>query len=228
MNKITFSKFTCTVISKTTSNVTCEMDTTSEISTNMWLPLSVDVVGYGTALIDIKDYWMNSAIFKLAVTDVFPLSGSRSGGTLITIRGFGFLADTVVSVAGSECIQTNRTYYMITCVTPECAECPEGNVQKKVNVYDSTYQTEQQAAVNTVHKFNYDESLTPVIHSVSPGTLDEVDESLTITGVRFGNASRHLTITINNVPCDIDSFNVSSQTNQIVCHVTAVEVGELI
>lgn len=101
----------------------------------------------------------NAKLTSLALASLQPSSGSLAGGTLLTITGNGFVTgNTSVMLGSYPCTIVTLTPAMVTCLTHSFKET---QVQVNIKVFGVNYPP---------LSFNYTQSQTPNITTVSPTT----------------------------------------------------------
>lgn len=114
----------CEVTSATATQLTC----TVKEGTAGTYPLRVEVgLGRGFATSTVS----SSIVISLDITSLTPVTGSQTGGTLLTIVGSGFhpiAANNTVTVGGNLCIPIESTYSLLTCRTPSGTSSSAGTV----------------------------------------------------------------------------------------------------
>ena len=62
--------------------------------------------------------------FTSGLSSISPTSGSRKGGLLLTIAGFGFSPDATVTVGGEACTVESQSLTGIVCLVPAITTTP--------------------------------------------------------------------------------------------------------
>uniref|UniRef100_A0A8C5F806 PKHD1 like 1, tandem duplicate 1 n=1 Tax=Gadus morhua TaxID=8049 RepID=A0A8C5F806_GADMO len=138
----------------------------------------------------------------LNVTSISPLSGSVAGGTLLTVSGFGFGEDTVVTVGGEECSVVDLRFDELACRTPAASAGSQS-----VTVWGGDM---SQTASSS---FNYDESLTPLIATMSPEKTTVIGHRvLTITGSNLGSSANETAVFVGRGPCPMLEWSPGNLT----------------
>uniref|UniRef100_A0A8C5AWE7 PKHD1 like 1, tandem duplicate 1 n=1 Tax=Gadus morhua TaxID=8049 RepID=A0A8C5AWE7_GADMO len=131
------------------------------------------------------------------VRDCVCLVASLPGGTLLTVSGFGFGEDTVVTVGGEECSVVDLRFDELACRTPAVRE------------RDATIDMSQTASSS----FNYDESLTPLIATMSPEKTTVIGHRvLTITGSNLGSSANETAVFVGRGPCPMLEWSPGNLT----------------
>jgi alpha-tubulin suppressor-like RCC1 family protein len=139
-------------------------------------------------------------------TSVFPVDGSSSGGTDITITGTDFTSSATVTVDGAPCTGVVVTQLVapaaeITCTTPLAPSGPGA-----VNVVVTNLDGQSDATPET---FTY---MSPVLMSVSPALGPTAGgTAITIDGQYFHSTA---TVEVDGVNCPVTSRTADTQ---IVC-----------
>ena len=203
---VTIGGETCTIVSSTTTSVTC---TVPSLAGGVPRDLSVVNTDYGSA--DVNDIQIT---INFEVSGISPIEGSQGGGTLLIINGFGFdtEGELSVSICSSTCTVESYTTTEIQCRTP-VAESDLSESSCDVSVF------QQGLEEDAPMQFTYKEDLTPLLTSVSPnfgggggGTR------ITIVGTGFDDSGNM--VTIDGVECDIQS----ETSTTIVCDTNRNEV----
>ncbi|XP_029369318.1 PKHD1 like 1, tandem duplicate 1 isoform X2 [Echeneis naucrates] len=129
--------------------------------------------------------------YQLIVSSFSPLSGSLAGGTLLTVKGFGFSWNATVTVGSDECVLVDATDTELKCRTPAGAA---GSQAVTVMVGNMS-----QAAGGS---FTYDNNLTPQISAMSPNTTTVIGRRvLTIQGSNLGAPDNNSGVLVGREAC---------------------------
>nr|XP_046273956.1 PKHD1 like 1, tandem duplicate 1 [Scatophagus argus] len=129
--------------------------------------------------------------YQLVVSSFSPLSGSVAGGTLLTLRGFGFSQNTAVAVGSEECAVVHASAVELKCRTPAGAA---GSQTVTVMVGNMS-----QTASSS---FTYDTNLTPQISSLSPSTTTVIGHRvLSIQGSNLGVLANDSMVFVGGEEC---------------------------
>ncbi|KAM9737277.1 LOW QUALITY PROTEIN: PKHD1 like 1, tandem duplicate 1 [Menidia menidia] len=129
--------------------------------------------------------------YQLGVSSVSPPSGSLAGGTLLTLRGFGFGPDATVTVGGAECALVQSADSELKCRTPAG---PAG-AQPVVVRLGNWSQTASSS-------FTYDGALTPKISSLSPQSTTVIGRRvLSIQGSELGGQDNGSMVLVGGREC---------------------------
>ncbi|KAI7789613.1 putative fibrocystin-L, partial [Triplophysa rosa] len=126
---------------------------------------------------------------------------STTGYTRLSISGSGFVNASVM-VANVQCNVVSMNYSQIVCDTsPSSAR--RGNVTVYVNTISSSCSSECM--------FEYSQSVTPVVSSVSPDSVTGNSTTVVVTGSGFGNNKADL-----RVSADDNILEVTQVTDNII------------
>ncbi|XP_061597205.1 fibrocystin-L-like isoform X1 [Cololabis saira] len=149
--------------------------------------------------------------YQLIVSSVSPPSGSVAGGTLLTVKGFGLGPDASVTVGGAECVMVDATATELRCTTPAGAP---GSRAVVVTVGNTTRTADS--------SFTYDDSLTPRISGLSPGTAFVIGwQVLTIQGSNLGGPDNGSVVFVGVKQC----VTVQWTPTEISCVLPALPPG---
>ncbi|XP_036949440.1 PKHD1 like 1, tandem duplicate 1 isoform X2 [Acanthopagrus latus] len=140
--------------------------------------------------------------YQLIVSSFSPLSGSVAGGTLLTVRGFGFSENSTVTVGGEECKLVDASDTELKCRTPAGTA---GSQTVTVMVGNMT-----QAASSS---FTYDNNLTPQISDLSPRNTTVIGHRvLTILGSGLGGQDNDSMVFVGRKECVIVQWTATNIT----------------
>ncbi|KAK5854667.1 hypothetical protein PBY51_004842 [Eleginops maclovinus] len=140
--------------------------------------------------------------YQLIISSFAPLSGSLSGGTLLTVSGFGFSQESTVTVGGDECAVVKASDTELKCRTPAGTA---GAQMLTVMVGNMS-----QAASSS---FTYDDSLTSQISGLSPSHTTVIGrEVLTIQGSNLGGQNNDNMVLVGSKECVTVQWTATSIT----------------
>nr|XP_039261251.1 fibrocystin-L-like [Styela clava] len=191
----------------TIGGVPCEVTSPSDTSTQCTLgaryggaaAVSVKIAELGYATI------AETATFEYTfdITSITPDTGAIGGGQVVTIAGDGFAAESVVEICGEKCEISEVQATSITCETPATDAGKQCDVQVKNSDTDS---------VSLAAAYQYDESISPTITSISPATGGTGGGTvLTVEGTGLSGISE---VTIAGSVCDLDSDSITETSFQ--------------
>uniref|UniRef100_A0A672GWY5 Polycystic kidney and hepatic disease 1 (autosomal recessive)-like 1 n=1 Tax=Salarias fasciatus TaxID=181472 RepID=A0A672GWY5_SALFA len=153
--------------------------------------------------------------YQLIVSSFAPLSGSIAGGTLLTVKGFGFSRNTTVTVGSRDCAVVHASDTELKCRTPAVTAGSQS-----VTV---TMGTMSQTASSS---FTYDAALTAQISSISPRRT----RVLTIQGSNLGTQDNDSMVLVGGKECASVQWTATSITCRLPdlppgLHEVNVQVG---
>ncbi|KAM6899772.1 PKHD1 like 1, tandem duplicate 1 [Xenentodon cancila] len=149
--------------------------------------------------------------YQLIVSSSFPLSGSVAGGTVLTVTGFGFSQNALVTVGGAECVMVDASDTELRCTTPAGVA---GSQAVTVTVGNMN-----QTASSS---FTYENNLTPLISSLSPRTASVIGHQiLTIQGSNLEAPENNRAVFVSTKECVIVQWTVT----EIRCVLPALAPG---
>uniref|UniRef100_A0A3Q2VVI1 PKHD1 like 1, tandem duplicate 2 n=1 Tax=Haplochromis burtoni TaxID=8153 RepID=A0A3Q2VVI1_HAPBU len=108
-----------------------------------------------------------------------------SGGTLLTVRGFGFSQNATVTVGSAECTLIDSTDTELKCRTPATVTVLLGNMSQ-----------------TAISSFTYDNNLTPQITGLNPLTTTVIGHRvLTIQGLNLGQQDNDSIVLVGRREC---------------------------
>ncbi|XP_039978517.1 PKHD1 like 1, tandem duplicate 1 [Xiphias gladius] len=129
--------------------------------------------------------------YQLIVSSFSPLSGSVAGGTLLTVRGFGFSQNATVTVGSEECTVVHASDTELKCRTP----AGTAGSQPMTVMVGNMSQTASSS-------FNYDINLTPQISGLSPGSTTVIGHRvLSIQGSNLGGQDNNSVVFVGRKEC---------------------------
>ncbi|XP_057182580.1 fibrocystin-L-like [Triplophysa rosa] len=162
---------------------------------------TVFVNNVGTAIMTMPNENDRRFVVLPVVDSVSPSVGSTTGYTRLSISGSGFVNASVM-VANVQCNVVSMNYSQIVCDTsPSSAR--RGNVTVYVNTISSSCSSECM--------FEYSQSVTPVVSSVSPDSVTGNSTTVVVTGSGFGNNKADL-----RVSADDNILEVTQVTDNII------------
>ncbi|XP_046549966.1 LOW QUALITY PROTEIN: fibrocystin-L-like [Haliotis rubra] len=156
------------------------------------------------------------------VSAVSPSTGSKAGGTKVTITGTGFQGTTnniTVDMQGYSCDVTSVTYTEIVCVT---SGTTLGQKTISVTVAAGVNDVPAEWKTGVEKTFTFAESETPTVTAVTPTSVSGSSTTITVTGTKFGTDAAALSVKLDESVCTI-SGSVTDTTFD--CAVGDVSVG---
>ncbi|XP_068431576.1 PKHD1 like 1, tandem duplicate 1 [Clinocottus analis] len=198
-------KTRCHVEQITATTQVCRLGSASAGS----YPVSVSFPSLG----DSRSSGSNVFTYQLIVSSLAPLSGSVAGGTLLTVKGFGFNRNAAVSVGGGECVVVHAGDAELKCRTPAGTA---GSHSVTVMV-GNTSQTASSS-------FTYDVKLTAQISGLSPRNTTVMGQDvLTIRGSNLGGGDDNVSVVlVGGKECATVKWAAAA----ITCRLPALPPGE--
>jgi hypothetical protein len=144
-----------------------------------------------------------SVSYAMVVSSISPSSGSKAGGTLLTLSGTGFRAyasGNVVLVGGQMCSVISSTFSQLSCRTPASSSDSDTSVAVVAN------------GVTAGTQFQYLAGSTPLITEMVPRVLSTAISgivNLTLTGVP---AASTVVVSFGGRPCRINAVSYGVDT----------------
>ncbi|XP_025757857.1 PKHD1 like 1, tandem duplicate 1 isoform X2 [Oreochromis niloticus] len=181
---IMVGKARCHVEATTATTQVCRLGSTSAGT----YPVSVSFPSLGDSRFSDGNFLFT---YQLIVSSFSPLSGSVAGGTLLTVRGFGFSQNATVTVGSAECTVIDSTDTELKCRTPAGAV----GSQTVTVLLGNMSQT-------AISSFTYDNNLTPQITGLNPLTTTVIGHRvLTIQGSNLGQQDNDSIVLVGRKEC---------------------------
>ncbi|XP_062842250.1 fibrocystin-L-like [Trichomycterus rosablanca] len=176
----------CSVLQVTSTFLTCSV----EPSSAGLYPVIVSFPKLGIARYEGGSF---NFTYQMDVTSITPTAGSVNGGTILTISGYGFSPDTVVSIENAWCDVISVDLNQLLCTVPAGSEGAK-TVAVKTGEMNATAKD----------LFTYDTSLTATITGTSPQTTTVFGyKFLTIVGTNFGERANGSSVHIGKSECGV-------------------------
>ncbi|KAL6460366.1 hypothetical protein MHYP_G00303320 [Metynnis hypsauchen] len=177
----------CSVLLVTSTSLTCSV---GPASAGLY-PVSVSFPALGYARYSGGSTF--NFTYQLGVTSIKPTAGSITGGTIITVSGYGFGYDAVATVGNASCDVIYVDLNQLSC------RVPAGSAGAKAVTLKSGG---MEATAND--SFTYDAALTAVITGVSPQTTTVFGlRTLTVQGLNFEDQTNGSSVLIGGVDCAV-------------------------
>ena len=222
-NKVKFGEHNCQVISCDETTITCRVDTSTNPAVGVKHEVEVNVRNRGNAF--VVESGNATVTFELipSISIVSPNTGSRGGGTELTITGTGFSEqslENVIDVNGIGCQVISASYRSLKCLLKSPQVAPDGGQQ--VSVKTNGFKSECVNADTTQCEFTFEESKTPKVQGLLPTSISSPGQEFSISGSRFDSNSVNVAVRIGNEVCHI----TEATSNQIKCTVTGLVAGQ--
>ncbi|XP_053468790.1 PKHD1 like 1, tandem duplicate 1 [Ictalurus furcatus] len=176
----------CSVIQVTNTSLTCGV---GPASAGLY-PISVSFPTLGNARYNGDNIF--NFTYQLGVTSSAPTAGSVTGGTIITVSGYGFSQDTTATIGSVQCDVIDVNLYQLLCRAPAGSEGENAVTLQMGNIQ-----------VTSPNSFTYDTNLTATITEVSPQTTTVFGRwVLTIVGTNFGEQINGSSVLIGSAACE--------------------------
>ncbi|XP_053349466.1 PKHD1 like 1, tandem duplicate 1 [Clarias gariepinus] len=181
----------CLVLQVTNTSVTCSV---GPQSAGLY-PVTVNFPTLGNA------GYIGGNIFnftyQMGVTSIAPTAGSVTGGTILTIYGYGFSQDTTAAIGGVKCVIIDVNLSQLLC------RVPAGSAETKAVTL-----TMGNIQVTSPYSFTYDTNLMATITGLSPQTTTVFgNRVLTIIGSNFGDQIQGCSILVGGVVCELQQWS---------------------
>ena len=163
----------------------------------MWFVLLMQVMlsGKGLATADSSHAVDSQAL----ISAISPTEGSTYGGTLVTITGHGFKANSTVTIDSDTCSVTMESATTIEC---ETLAHVTGAVNVSVTSNGVTYPSTS---------FTFSTAATPSVTSINP-TDGQAGATVVITGTGFSATASDNTVQIGGVASTVSGATTTSLT----------------
>ena len=200
-NKVSFSDHSCVVQSSSSSEVTCILDMTTKPQVGKKMPVALNVHNRGKAVVESGHFTLQPVIDSIS-----PNSGSKKGGTKITIKGSGFadlMSSNVVNIA-SGCTIISATYSELVCTSKDpgkdFSEDPQ-QVSVTVNKIKSNCSNLSGCV------FAFKAVNTPMVTEFFPTTVNQTFQTIKFFGSGFPTSKLDVHVKMGSVACEVtESF----------------------
>ena len=184
-------------------NVTMRSDTevTCVVASVPWgeRQLSLNIEGYGDAIFKTD----SNLTFTQAINSIYPLSGSVTGGQVLTIEGRGFRRHASIEMGSGACDITFYSSSRIECITPSAvAESMMSNATNMTSFEAWTSITiDGQLASDD---YLYNNATTPLVDSIFPIDVSTATtQTVEIVGQNFAEGT---TVMIDDLSCIVQEL----------------------
>nr|XP_055075131.1 fibrocystin-L-like [Misgurnus anguillicaudatus] len=177
----------CSVQEVTNTYVTCRVGPASAGIQ----PVSLRFSGLGNAQYQNGNGFTFTNL--LGVTSIYPTTGSEAGGTILTVFGYGFSNDTVVTIGTQSCNVTEAEFSQLRCIVPAGS----------TGVQTVTVTMGKMTATSD-NSFTYNNTLMATITAVNPQTTTVFGlRVLTILGRNFEVQVNGSSVLIGETECKL-------------------------
>ena len=224
MNTVTIGgNYTCSVINASETSISCLLDPSGILPINKPVPVEVNVLSAGNALITIDKLENKSVTFLSNVASFVPTIGSLQGGLNLSISGSGFDSYTMVTVGGNECPITYLDYFNIVCTIQAFGEDSiTDEYQAEIVVITHGIQSTCEVSDCT---FNYSTSHTPVVTEVYPTNF--YGDTTTSIELSFNDSlpPSPINVMIGMYPCEVTNSTNDTSSSSLTCIFDTIEAG---
>lgn len=205
LTSVDLGDYECMITSSTGTSITCVMYGGPKGTYNFKIYVSPN--GFASFNND------NTFKLELEITTMSPLTGSKNGGTLISITGKGFSAEKSFMSAFIESfpfpclIQDGLTTTSLTCITPAIGDYIAGT-EYHFLLYG---RLADKAECPNGCTFTWTDADTPVVDSIEPST-GKASDSVILTGSNFGTDDTKVQVTFDGIQGSITSLTETSIT----------------
>ena len=205
------------------TSLTCRLDTSKEPVPFERLPVSLKIVGIGSAIVAPQQN--HTVFFELipSLVSLRPTRGSTLGGTKLVIEGKGFLPGMQVKIGGSACNIRHISYTKIDCTTPPYNNPEIETLHETISLIFQKHDQELKGICSPPSSclFSYSKQQTPTVNQVQPSTINSPNTVLTINGTKFTNNVSEVIVMVGNESCIVLT---ATETN-ITCNLRGAVVG---
>jgi hypothetical protein len=211
----TNEKSSCNVTQATSSQITCSVGHSSQ---GVYAVSVLVRKGRGFAQVSAG---IASLSYSQSITSITPASGSRAGGTLLSIKGTGFYTNASINnvlIGSNACIVVSSTTFEILCRTPKTSDATPTPTAISNSVAPVTASITVNQVTVSGTQFSYQVSLTPLIYSISPAQLSSSVSGQVVLSVSNieGLLPANISVLIGSRPCSVTHISTLSGSSATV------------